>query len=56
MEMITKVIGQFSTTGFTKYPLSNNTLINNYKVIHLINHKLLLIKGNFQYIKTRDYI
>jgi len=47
MEIITKVIRQFAITRFTKHPLSNSTLINNYKVMYLINYKLLLVKGSF---------
>ena len=47
MEAIIKVIKQFSTTGFTKHLLSNSTLINNYRVMHFINRKSLLVKGSF---------
>ena len=47
MEIIIKVIKQFTITGFTRYLLFNSTLVNNCKVIHLINCKLLLVKGSF---------
>jgi len=50
------MVRQFSTTGFTKHLLFNSTLINNYKVIHFINHKSLLIKRSFWRIKVKDYI
>jgi len=56
MEAIIKVVGQFFTTGFTKYLLSNSTLVNNYKVMHFINYKSLLVKGSFWCAKTKDYI
>ena len=47
METIIKVIKQFFIISFTKYLLFNSTLINNYKVIYLINYKSLLVKGSF---------
>jgi len=47
MEAIIKVVRQFFTISFTKYLLSNNTLVNNYRVMHFINRKLLLVKGSF---------
>ena len=56
IEAIIKVIRQFSTDRFIKYPLSNSILINNYKVIYLINYKSLLVKGSFQYIKKLEII
>jgi len=50
------MVRQFFITGFIKYPLSNSTLVNNYRVMHLINCKSLLVKGSFQYTKAGDYI
>jgi len=47
MEAIIKVVGQFFIIGFIKYLFSNSTLVDNYRVIHLINYKSLLIKGSF---------
>jgi len=47
METIIKVVRQFSIIGFTRHPLFNSTLVNNYRVIHLINRKSLLVKGSF---------
>jgi len=56
MEVITKVVKQFSTTGFIKYLLFNSTLVNNYKVIYFINYKSLLVKGSFWRAKAGNHI
>jgi len=56
MEAITKVVRQFSITGFTRHLLSNSTLVDNYRVMHLINYKSLLVKGSFWRVKAGDYV
>ena len=44
--------------NFLCYPLSQSTLLNNYKVVHLVNNKSLLVPNTFVLIrgaKTIEY-
>jgi len=56
MEAITEVAGQFSTTGFTRHPLSDSTLVDNCGAMHLVNRKSLLVEGSFRRAEAGDHV
>ena len=37
----------YAILNFTKHPLSNSTLVNNYRAINLVNSKDMLKQGTF---------
>jgi hypothetical protein len=49
-------IGIFATLLWLKHPLSNYTLLDNYRATHLVNNKALLVKGSIVKLSLDDAV
>jgi hypothetical protein len=48
--------GIYVTLDFSRHPLSQSTLLDNYGAIHLVNSKELIDPGTFVKAKIDDYV
>jgi hypothetical protein len=49
-------LGVYITLNLSRYPLLLSTLFDNYRVIHLINNKFLLVPGSFVKLKGLEHV
>src|ERR1700709_2521800 len=57
LELISRYsIRVYSILNFSKYPLSNSILFDNYRAIHLVNNRNLLKLGSFRKANPREVV
>jgi hypothetical protein len=46
----------YATLDFLAYPFSDNTLLNNYRAVYLVNSKEMLVPGLFRKSGVADFV
>jgi hypothetical protein len=48
--------GIYTTLDFLAYLFSDNTLLNNYRAVYLVNSKKMLVPGLFKKLGVTDFV
>ena len=56
LSLISDALGVYTTLDFSRYLLSESTLLDNYRAIHLVNYKERLSPRSFIKARSDEYI